>query len=286
LKPGTPAHRELLCRSFIDTHLAYEPETLPWPHLDGALMQMLRRFPYWSFARSIERRAGRMVTAFARTLDDPLIREAVALQGFEETRHGRLMTHFLERYGLEAPELAIPDAAAVRDDFLVFGFGECNDSFIGFGAFAFARERQIFPQPLLDIFENVLWEEARHITFFVNWWRYEAALAGRDGLVRRTLEAIGYHARAVMGTAEGAAGVPPLPNRETIDGSVLEGITPQRFLEAALAENRRMMSRLDRRLIKPSLVPRLAGALLLGLRMLPPRPEAGPAEIARGQLAA
>lgn len=286
LKPGTPAHRELFCRTFIDTHVAFEPEVLPWPHLDGKQLQMLRAFPYWSFARSIERRAGRMVTAFAQTLDDPLIREAVALQGFEETRHGRLITHFIERYGLDVPDLAIPDAPAVRDDFLIFGFGECNDSFIGFGAFAFARERRIFPQPLLDIFENVLWEEARHIAFFMNWWRYEESLAGRDGLLRRTLNAIGYHARAVLGTAGGAADVPPLPSRENMDGSILEGLTPQRFLEAALAENRRVMSRLDPRLIKPSLAPRLATAVLLGLRMLPPRPAAAPAETSRGQLAA
>ena len=43
------------------------------------------------------------------------------------------------------------------------------------------------------------------------------------------------------------------------------------IIEAALAENRRHMARFDRRLIKPTLMPRVATAVLLALRMLPPR---------------
>ena len=46
------------------------------------------------------------------------------------------------------------------------------------------------------------------------------------------------------------------------------------FIETALAENRRMMARLDRRLIKPAVMPAIATALLLGIRMLPPRKDA------------
>jgi hypothetical protein len=79
-KPGTAAHRELFCRTFIDTHDPYEPERLPWPLLDELHLERLRAFPLWSYGRSIEQRAGRM-----------------------ETRHGRLMSDVLERYGIDAP---------------------------------------------------------------------------------------------------------------------------------------------------------------------------------------
>jgi hypothetical protein len=41
----------------------------------------------------------------------------------------------------------------------------------------------------------------------------------------------------------------------------------------ALAEERMHMARLDSRLLRPRLVPVLATAALLGLRMLPPRTE-------------
>lgn len=274
MRPGTPQHRELFCRTFIDTHVAFEPEALPWPDLDAQHLDRLRSFPLWAYARSIEQRAGRMVTAFAQTLDDPLIREAVALQGVEETRHGRLMTHVVERYGIDAPDVPMSDPPARREDFLIFGFGECNDSFIGFGAFALARQKRIFPESLLSIFEGVLWEEARHITFFINWWRYEEARARRDGLVERSLESLKYHARAIIGTAKGAGDGPQLPaiSEAQIKG-MLDGITPVMMLEAALAENARHMARIDARLIKPQLMPALATTLLVGLRMLPPRRE-------------
>jgi len=264
---GTRDHRDRFCRWFIDTHVAFEPESLPWPQLDAVSLERLRTFPLWSYARSIEQRAGRMVSAFAQTIADPLIREAVAVQGVEETRHGRLMTHVLERYGIEAALIPIPDAPATRDDFCIFGFGECTDSFIGFGAFAIARKRKLFPDALLDIFENVLWEEARHITFFINWYRYEERVAGRDTFPRSLAGALSYHVRAVMGTAAGTAGT-PLPK---LEGDIVEGISPLELLEAALAENRRHMEKIPRDLLRPRIMPALATAAVLGIRMLPPR---------------
>ena len=272
MQPGTAAHRDLFCRAFIDTHVAFEPEDLPWPELDPFHRERLRAFPLWSYARGIEQRAGRMVTAFAQTLEDPLIREAVALQGLEETRHGRLMAHVMERYGIDTPHLTIPDPPARREDWLVFGFGECTDSFVGFGAFAMARERRLFPESLLSLFEGVLWEEARHITFFINWWRYEEARAGRDGFVRRAKESLRYHLKAIKGTAEGGADVPQLPDMSAAEiKAMLDGVSPLHFLEVALAENKRHMDKMDRRLLKPRLMPGIATALVLALRMLPPR---------------
>jgi hypothetical protein len=269
MTPGTPQHRDLFCRTFIESHAAFEPAALPWPDLEPRLLERLRAFPFWSYARSIEHRAGRMVTAFAQTLDDPMIREAVAVQGLEETRHGRLMAHVTERYGIEAPLLQFPDLPAVKEDFLTFGFGECTDSIIGFGGFALSRQKQIFPESLLTIFENVLWEEARHIVFFINWWRYELAQSGRDGLLSHTLDALRYHVRAFAGTAADA-GTAATIDLASVQG-LMNGVTMQEFLAAALAENRRLMARFDRRLVRPRLVPTAMTIALLALRLLPPR---------------
>ena len=272
MQVGTPEHRELFCRTFIDTHVEFEPSELPWPELDAVNLKRLRAFPFWRYARSIEQRAGRMVTAFAQTLDDPLIHEAVALQGKEETRHGRLMAHVIERYGIDAPPLDIADAPASPEEFAIFGFGECTDSFVGFGAIALARDRGILPASLLSFFDDVMFEEARHIVFFINWWRYEQARAGRGGFARRTLKALSYHVRAAMGTVTGATDLPPMPALDDPElSAIVKTVTPLMFIEAALAENKRMMARLDRRLIKPSVMPTIATMALLGIRMLPPR---------------
>lgn len=274
---GSREHRDLFCSTFIETHRPFEPENLPWPRLEPRYVELLRAFPFWSFARSMEQEADRMIAAFCTTLTDPVIREAIELQGYEEGRHGRLLNHMLERYAIDVPHVPLSNLPVTRDDFVVFGFSECVDSVVGFGGFALAREKQIFPPGLLDIFEHILFEEARHITFFINWWRYDEELAGNTSPLARTLAALRYHVRAIAHQAQGAQGaaVVPAPIDLTGGGSqaILEGVTPQHFLEMALAEERRHMERLDARLLKPRIVPVLATAALLGLRMLPPRKE-------------
>ncbi len=278
IRAGTPQHRDLFCRAFVESHLPFEPEALPWPQLEPRHVELLRGFPFWSLALGVEQKAGRMLAIFAESLGDPAIRKAVALQAYEEARHGRLLAHMLSRYGIEVRVTPPSLDAVTRDDFLVFGFSECTDSFIGFGGFALARQKQLFPKQLLDVFSQVLYEEARHIVFFINWWRYEEALAGHANAFARTARAIRYHVRAIRRTAQGAQDTANLAEL-TSGGSqaIFEGVTPQAFLEVALAEHRAMMERFDARLLKPQIVPALATAAVLGLRMLPPRksPEPG-----------
>jgi hypothetical protein len=270
MRPGTPYHRELFCRNFIETHVAFEPELLPWPQLEPETLTLIRAFPFWSYARSIEARSGRMVELFAESVDDPLIKAAVNVQAVEEYRHERLMAHVLSFYGIEAPEIPIGEPRASREDFLVFGFGECTDVFIGFGAFSLARAKRFFPDELLAIFEQLLYEEARHVVFFTNWWRYEEARAGRDRPFVRTAQSIKYHVKAALGTL-GSAPKTPMPKLEGPFADMFSDVTPVGFLEAALAENRRVMGRIDNRLLKPRLMPTLATLALAGARLLPPR---------------
>jgi hypothetical protein len=273
MKIGTPQHRDLFCRTFIDSHVVFDPETLPWPELDAETLHLVRAFPFWSYAESIEARSARMVELFALTIDDPLIRQAVEVQAVEEYRHERIMAHVLSFYGIEAPRLPVGEPVATQEAFYIFGFGECTDVFIGFGAFSLARQKRIFPQALLDIFGQLLYEEARHVVFFTNWWRYERSRMGEDLPVLRTVESIKYHAKAAMGTV-GNAPKTPMPKLEGPFADVFSDVTPARFLEAALAENRRVMGRIDDRLIKPALMPTIGTLALLGLRLLPPRRDA------------
>ncbi len=86
MKIGSEAHKKLFCRSFMESHLEYEPEQLPWPQLDSETHDRLRGIPFWEKAFDTEREAEVLVSPYAEMVDDPVCREAIALQGREEGR--------------------------------------------------------------------------------------------------------------------------------------------------------------------------------------------------------
>ena len=110
LQIGSEQHKELFCRSFIETHTPYEPGDLSWPVLDEQSLTLLRAIPVWTLALEVEVNAGTMLEQFAARQNDPLIAQALALQGYEETRHGRMLQTLIERYGLRAGSLRPPAA--------------------------------------------------------------------------------------------------------------------------------------------------------------------------------
>ena len=67
---GSEQHKELFCRAFLDTHLAYDVETLRWPALDAASTERLRALPFWDEAVSTERSTAVKVQAQAELETD------------------------------------------------------------------------------------------------------------------------------------------------------------------------------------------------------------------------
>jgi hypothetical protein len=258
---GTPEHKELFCRSFIDTHEVYEPRELPWPELDEASLAILRSIPVWSMALQVEVNAGATLESFAQSQTDPLIVQTLRLQGYEEDRHGRMLATLVERYGLEG-EAGPPEAYGGRQAFIDFGYNECLDSFAGFGIFRIARQVRFLPDSLISLFARVMYEEARHIVFFVNWITYERCVRGYGAAPLQVLPtAIGY-LRALKKTVGRAGATNTSDKGMAAAGEIFTGLTLQSFIQACLEENTVYMASFDPRLLRPRVVPTLARFVL------------------------
>ncbi|MGO8920646.1 MAG: hypothetical protein ACLQJR_32535 [Stellaceae bacterium] len=269
---GSDAHKALFCRHFEDTYQHFAPEELPWPELDAAALQRLRSVPFWQEVLHTELRAGAIVQAFSATVDDPVLKRAIDLQGFEETRHAELIRVMIRRYGIEVSEHALdPMPADIETAFKDFGFGECMDSFLGFGVFKIAREAGFLPEEMFAIFETLMYEETRHIVFFVNWMAWRQVQQGKGARWRRAAASLRFYIRALkrmVGTARRGAKANDGKDFSATQASVfLDGFTFRRFLEDCYAENARRMSVMDEGLLRPAFLPRLADMALASLRL-------------------
>jgi len=255
MRIGSEEHKDLFCRSFLDTHEAYEPKDLPWPDLDEGALARLRSIPFWSIALQTERDAGLMLDGYAITESDPLVRRAIALQAYEESRHFRMLSTLVERYGLSG-QVEENEPVPTRRSFITFGYTECIDSFIGFGAFRLAREAGFLPDSLVRLFARVLEEEARHIVFFVNWVAYDRTKRGRGfALLRIPAEVYGYLRALVLHfrIARSAKNAPQFQVSEEVFGE----FSLTKFLDACIAENTDVMAVFEPRLLQPRAVPAL-----------------------------
>jgi hypothetical protein len=276
MRIGSEAHKELFCRQFIDSHQRFDPEALPWPELDEAALGRMRAVPFWQEVLHTERRAGAIVHAFAETITDPMVREAVDLQGVEETRHADLLRVMIRRYGLPAEEQPLetigPD---LHTAFADFGYGECIDSFLGFGVFKIARQSEFLPDKLFQIFDTLMLEETRHIVFFVNWMAWQEAVRGRGAGWWRALVSARFYGRAIrrlVSTIRQGQRANDGKDFSATQASVfLDGFTFRRFVEECYTENARRMADFEADLLRPRFLPSLARAALSGLRLLPVR---------------
>jgi hypothetical protein len=273
MKIGSEEHKERFCRHFIATHCRFDPAALAWPELSEADLARLRGIPFWEEVLYTERRAGAIVAAFARTIADPLVREAVALQGFEEARHAELLRIMVRRYQIAAEEHSpeAPISSDLHRAFADFGYGECLDSFLGFGVFKLARRSAFLPEALFEIFDMLMREETRHIVFFVNWMAWQQAARGRIAGWLRGANAARYYCRAIARLVRtirrGQQANDGKDFSATQASAFLDGFTLRGFVEACYAEHNRRMNAFDPDLLQPGLLPKLAGIALAGLRL-------------------
>jgi hypothetical protein len=265
LRVGSEEHKHLFCREFVDTFHAYEPRDIVWPELDEASLARLRSLPFWGEAVSSERTAGARVRAMADVEKDSTLREAIAMQAYEEERHAALLERLLDHYGITIPDGGGEKPRDAEWGFMRMGYGECFDSFFAFGLFRVASDTGFFPSGLVSIFDGVMQEEARHILFFTNWAVHHRAklpvLERPFFMVRRAL-GLGLQALGRVRTAfqlrEADSGddfTMQVPNE-------IGDVNLRTLAQTCLAENERRLAAYDPRLLRPNTVPRLVRTAL------------------------
>jgi hypothetical protein len=281
IRPGSDAHKDAFCRMLLDTHNPYKPAVIEWPQLPTEARDRLVSLPIWDIAVQTEGKAKIRVLSYGEETADPLLRRAIELDAFEEGRHKEVLSKLVAAYGIGlGPE---PEYLRPRNPewaFMVTGFSECIDSFFAFGLFALARRSGFFPPELIETFEPVMQEEARHILFFVNWvaWhRRNLAWWRRPWFWAKVAAVWVFLIRERIGLARGVgAGKDEAPqdNNFTLTGSKAVAdidVSPADLLDNCLAENERRMQGYDPRLLRPAVMPRVVRLIRRFLRNPPPQ---------------
>jgi hypothetical protein len=259
---GSEEHLRLFCLELLDTHDPYRPAVLDWPELSSEALARVTSLPIWNMAVQKEGFASVSVKAFADTIKDPLLRQAIDLDADEELRHKQVLSNLVAAYGIELEaEPPYPAPKNPEWGWLAIGYGECIDSFFAFGLFEAARRTGFFPAALIDTFDPVMQEEGRHILFFVNWvaWTRRNMPWWRRPWFEFKVIAVWLHLiRERIGMAKGLdAGKSANDLNFTATGAAAVGtaLRPREMIELCLKENDRRLQRYDARLLRPRLVP-------------------------------
>jgi hypothetical protein len=269
---GSDEHKGLFCRVFVETHDPFKPSEIVWPELDRDSRQRLAALPVWDEAARTEAATAVKVTALGRVETDPLLAEAISMQGYEEQRHAEVIQLLTRHYGI--PVKPFPEPLAPKDPtwtFLRTGYGECLDSFFAFGLFRIGEASRLFPYGITSVFERVMQEEARHILFIVNWAAY---LRARRPLPLRPafdLRRAWNIAAQAVDRLKGAMQMAQVNGEErtgTQTGFTLKShaafgdFSLRSFLALCLSENEKRFAPYDARLLRPKLVPSVVKAAL------------------------
>jgi hypothetical protein len=263
IRIGSDEHVWAFSRMLLDTHDPYRPALIDWPKLSPDARARLTSLPIWNIAVQTEGKASCRVNAYASKTAIPVLRQAIELNGFEEGRHKTVLANMVEAYGIKLePEPPYPEPRFPEWAFMVTGYSECIDSFFAFGLFELASRSGFFPPELVDTFDPVMREEARHILFFVNWvaWHRRNLAWWRRPLFQAKIMAVwAFLIWERIGIARGVGGAEPQDNNFTVTGSQSLGVevSARELLDLCLSENERRLSGYDSRLLRPSFVPRL-----------------------------
>ncbi|WP_425435465.1 ferritin-like domain-containing protein [Paraburkholderia ribeironis] len=274
--PGSDAHRREMCRMFRETFNPYRPSVLEWPSLEPDALERIVSLPIWDIAVQTEGRARLNMAAYAATVNEPDVREALALNAWEESRHKEVLARMVAAYGIPlASEAPYPYPQDTEWAYLVTGYSECIDSFFAFGLFEVAQRSGLFPPELIDTFEPVMQEECRHILLFANWVAWQRAQLSWWQRIRFELKVaavwafLGWERMTLARTLDAEGNEHRHDNNFTVNGAQAVSsveVSVRELMTLCLTESERRFAGYDHRLLRPETMPKLVRFALRFMR--------------------
>jgi hypothetical protein len=115
---------------------------------------------------------------------------------------------------------------------------------------------------MFSIFETLMYEETRHIVFFVNWMAWQAVRRGQGAAWRRALTSLRFYYRALRRM------LATIRRGQQVNDGRDFSATQANLLAYCYEENNRRMGHFDGNLLKSSFMPALADVALSSLRVL------------------
>ena len=277
IRPGADAHFRMLTQLLGATYNPYKPAVLDWPKLDAETLQRITSLPIWDIAVQTEIKASMRIEAFAATIKNPALRDALMQMAAEERRHRDVLSRLVAAYDIPMqPEETYTLPKDPEWGFMVTGYSECIDSFFAYGLFEMARRSGYFPPELVETFEPVVQEEGRHILFFTNWIAWHKAsmpLWRRPYFALKTAAVWAFLIWERIGIARGVDGLEGADANFTMNGSkaLADDMDPAVLIDICLQEDKRRMAGYDARLLRPTTMPKLARLARIFIRPKKPR---------------
>jgi len=272
VRPGSDEHFEMFTALLDETYNPYKPAVLDWPKLEPDALNRITSLPIWDIAVQTENKAGARIEFYAQTVKQKALRDALVHMAGEERRHRDVLSRLVAAYDIPIKpdeEYALPNDA--EWGFLVTGYSECIDSFFAFGLFEMARRSGYFPEKLVETFEPVVQEEARHILFFTNfiaWKRATMPWWKRPYFELKVAAVYAYLVWERFGLAKDVDGLEDGDANFTVSGSesIAGEMDPAKLIDVCMTENERRLAGYDPRLKRPVAAPTLARLARLFIR--------------------
>jgi hypothetical protein len=272
IKIGTDNHFKMLTQLLKATYNPYKPSVLKWPELDADTLARITSLPIWDIAVQTEIKASMRIENYAKTVPNAALRAALQHMAGEESRHRDVLSRLVAAYDIPMqPEESYQLPKDAEWGFMVTGYSECIDSFFAYGLFEMARRSGFFPADLVETFEPVVQEEGRHILFFTNWVAWHKAnmpLWRRPYFAVKTLAVWAFLIWERIGIARNVDGLEGADANFTMNGSkaLSDEMDPAILIDICLEEDKKRMAGYDRRLLRPTTMPRLARMARLFVR--------------------